>query len=300
MPFTSYFIYKNNKMNTKFNSSKIASFTLSNLILIIFSLSLFSCEKDADKEPEIDPNKKGMVEIKFDNIMGQDDFVLNTEYKNAVNETFTVDMFQYYISNIVLKAEDGSEYVVPQKESYFLIKEHDAASQKVQIANVPEGNYNEVSFTVGVDSLRSTMLPAERTGVLDIGVEGAGKEMYWVWNSGYIFFKMEGNSSAIEPTENNPNGRFFYHIGGFGGKESQTINNIRTVTLSLGRDAAKAREEAMPSIHIVADMAKVLGGKTNVSLRENPVVMFNPFSLKVSENYMNAFEYHHVHNEGHE
>lgn len=282
-------------MNTNFNFSKTAYFAL----FMAFSLTLFSCKKDEDKEPEIDPNKKGMLEIKFDNVAGQDDFALNTDYVNAAGETFKVDFLQYYISNIVLKSEDGSEFVVPQEESYFLIKEHDAATQKVQIPNVPEGNYNEVTFTIGVDSLRNTKDVSERTGVLDIGVEGAGQEMYWSWNSGYIFFKMEGTSTAVEPTDTNPTGKFRYHIGGFGGYSTPMFNNVRTVTLSLGRDAAQAREEAMPSIHFVVDILKVLEGTTQVSLREYPTVMGNPFSLKVSENYMDAFEYHHVHNDGH-
>ncbi len=282
-------------MNTKFNLSKIGFFAF----CMAFSISLSSCEKDSDKEPEIDPNKKGMVEIKFDNIAGQDDFALNTNYTNAVGEAFKVDLLQYYISNISLKAEDGREYIVPQEESYFLIKEHDAATQNIQLSNVPEGNYNEVTFTIGVDSLRNTMSPSQRTGVLDVGVEGAGKEMYWSWNSGYIFFKMEGTSTAIEPTDTNPNGKFRYHIGGFGGYDTPMFNNIRTVTLSLGRDAAKTREEAMPSVHIVVDILKALEGTTQISLREYPTIMGNPFSLKVSQNYMKAFEYHHVHNEGH-
>lgn len=283
-------------MSTKFNFSKIAFFAF----FLAFSFTLFSCEKEDETEPEIDPNKKGMVEIKFDNIMGQDDFELGTDYTNAANETFKVDLLQYYISNIILKSEDGSEYIIPQEESYFLIKESDATTQKIQLSNIPEGNYNEITFTVGVDSLRNTMSPAERTGVLDVGVEGAGKEMYWSWNSGYIFFKMEGNSTAIETTDTNPDGKFRYHIGGFGGYETPTFNNIRTVSISLGRDAAKAREEAMPSVHIVVDILKALEGTTTISLREYPTVMGNPFSLKVSENYMKAFEYHHVHNEGHE
>lgn len=280
-------------MNTKFNFSKIAFLAF----FIAFSTALSSCKKDSDTDPEIDPNKKGMVEIKFDNIAGQDDFTLGENYTNAAGETFKVDMLQYYISNIVLKSESGSEYVVPQEESYFLIKEHDAATQKIQLSNIPEGNYNEVTFTIGVDSLRNTKDPSERTGVLDIGVEGAGKEMYWSWNSGYIFFKMEGTSTAIEPTENNPNGKFYYHIGGFG--HNSSLNNIRKATLSLGTDAAQSREEVMPSIHIVVDILKALEGTTQVSLKEYPVVMVNPFSLKVSENYMKAFEYHHVHNDGH-
>lgn len=280
-------------MNTKFNFSKIAFLAF----FIAFSTALSSCKKDSETEPAIDPNKTGMFEIKFDNIMGLDDFTLEKDYTNAAGETFNVNFLQYYISNIVLKAEDGSEYVVPQEESYFLVKEHDAATQNIQLSNIPEGNYNEVMFTIGVDSLRNTMSPSQRTGVLDVGVEGAGKEMYWSWNSGYIFFKMEGNSTAIETTDTNPDGKFRYHIGGFGGYETPMFTNVRTVSISLGRDAAKAREEAMPSVHIVVDILKVLEGTTTVSLREYPTVMVNPFSVKVSENYMKAFEYHHVHNE---
>ncbi|PIY12941.1 MAG: hypothetical protein COZ18_00925 [Flexibacter sp. CG_4_10_14_3_um_filter_32_15] len=283
-------------MNTKFNFSKIAFLAF----FIAFSTALSSCKKDSETEPEIDPNKKGMLEIKFDNIVGQDDFTLGKDYQNAAGETFKVDLLQYYISNIILKSENGSEYIVPQEESYFLIKEHDENSRNIQIPNVPEGNYNELIFTIGVDSLRNTMPPAQRTGVLDVGVEGAGKEMYWSWNSGYIFFKMEGTSTAIEPTDTNPNGKFRYHIGGFGGYDTPMFNNIRTISISLGRDAAKTREEAMPSVHIVVDILKVLEGTTQISLSEYPTVMVNPFSLKVSENYMKAFEYHHVHNEGHE
>ncbi|AFM04173.1 hypothetical protein Fleli_1774 [Bernardetia litoralis DSM 6794] len=287
---------KNNKMNTKFNFSKIVYLAF----FMAFSLSLFSCEKDEETEPEIDSSKTGTVEIKFDNIAGLNDLTLGEEYTNAAGETFKVDMLQYYISNIVLKSEDGTEFVVPQDDSYFLVKEEDVETQHIQIPNVPEGNYNEVTFTVGVDSLRNTKPVSERTGVLDIGVEGAGKEMYWSWNSGYIFFKMEGTSTAIEATETNPNGNFYYHIGGFGGYDGPTLNNIRTVTVSLGSDAAQAREEITPSIHLVVDILKAFEGTTQVSLKEYPVVMVNPYSLNVSENYMKAFEYHHVHNDGHE
>lgn len=283
-------------MNTKFNLSKIAYFFL----FIAFSMSLVSCKKDSETEPEIDPNKKGMVEIKFDNIAGQDDLTLGKNYTNAAGETFKVDFLQYYISNIVLKSADGKTHVVPQNESYFLIKESDANSQIIKLSNVPEGNYNEVSFMIGVDSLRNIMPPAGRTGVLDIGVAGAGKEMYWSWNSGYIFFKMEGSSAQITPTTTNPDSKFYYHIGGFGGYETPSFSNIRTVTLSLGRDAATVREEITPEIHLVVDILKTFEGTTKISLKEYPTVMGNPFSLKVSENYVKAFQYEHVHNEGHE
>ena len=62
---------------------------------------------------------------------------------------------------------------------------------------------------------------SQRTGVLD--PSGAGADMYWTWNSGYIFFKMEGTSPAATGMGNS----FMYHIGGFGGYSAPTINNIK-------------------------------------------------------------------------
>jgi hypothetical protein len=49
--------------------------------------------------------------------------------------------------------------------------------------------------------------------------------MFWTWNSGYIYFKMEGYSNAS--TE--PNGKFEYHIGGFRSPNSA----IRTFSAAL-------------------------------------------------------------------
>ena len=67
-------------------------------------------------------------------------------------------------------------------------------SQEVVLKNIPAGDYNQITFTIGVDSLRSTMDVSKRPGVLDPAQGHDG--MYWTWNSGYIFFKMEGISPA--------------------------------------------------------------------------------------------------------
>lgn len=77
-----------------------------------------------------------------------------------------------------------------------------------------------MSFILGVDSLRSTKDLSERTGVLD--PTAAGGDMYWSWNSGYNSLKMEGTSRSLPM-----GGDFMYHIGGFGGYSSATINNIK-------------------------------------------------------------------------
>ena len=255
-------------------------------------ISLAACSKN-EVEPEFNPSDRGSLTLEFDNYAGTTNFAFGQEYTNAVGEKFKVDLLQYFISNIKLKDETGKEYVVPQDQSYFLVTEQDAASQKITLTGLPAGNYAEVTFTIGVDSLRNTAEVSKRTGALDIG--GAAKGMYWSWNSGYIFFKMEG-TSVVAPVGTDGQQRFRYHIGGFGGFSSRTINNVRSTTLSLGKDRAKVRKDVTPKIHLVVDILKALNGTTNVSIATNPTVMFSPFSVNIANNYVKMFEYHHVHN----
>lgn len=54
-------------------------------------------------------------------------------------------------------------------------------STKVKLSNIPEGDYKEVRYTVGGDSVLSTMPIEKRQGALDMS--GQGKDMYgdWTW-----------------------------------------------------------------------------------------------------------------------
>jgi hypothetical protein len=267
-------------------------------LLSLVVLTFAACKKE---DEEFDSNDKGQVVLEFDNIVGGKDLQLNTgSYTNVSGEDFKVTTFNYYISNIILTKEDGSTYVVPQNESYFLIKEADATTHEVTLSNVPAGNYTAASFTIGVDSLKNTADIAQRTGVLDPAAGGQG--MYWKWNSGYIFMKLEG-TSAVAPyddaTKSNP---FWYHIGGFGGMTSKTINNIKKATVKAGAGVeaeeavAKVRKDTKPSFHILVDAAKVFEGPTKLSIKANPIEMFSPYSVNIANNYQNMFSLDHIHN----
>lgn len=256
----------------------------------LLSLSIFaSCDKD-----DINPEQKGSIVLNFDNVFGGQNLVLNsTTYKNANNEDMTVSMLNYFVSNIRLVKADGTEYTVPQDESYFLVKESDAATQTITLNNVPEADYKSVKFVLGVDSVRNTVDVTKRTGNLDIAGTAAG--MYWSWNSGYIFLKMEGTSPSAPLDSASQTRKYRYHIGGFGGMTSKTINNIKEVALNAP-EVAKVRSDAKPEIHIMADASKVLNGTTNVNISANSTVMFNPYSVNIANNYASMFTIEHVHN----
>lgn len=256
-------------------------------------LPLVSCKKDINDNS--DESEMVSLSVEFDNIVGGQNLFLNTvNYTNAAGEDFTVSMLQYFISNISLRRADGSEYVVNQDSSYFLIRESDATTRFARF-KVPEGDYKQLSFVLGVDSLRSTMDITKRTGVLDPS-GGMEDGMYWGWNSGYIFLKMEG-TSPVAPVDPSGHRKFRYHIGGFGGYSAPTINNIKKITIDLSASGiARPRKGRNANIHLMADILKLFNGSTTISIAANPTVMFGSYSSNVADNYAAMFYHDHTEN----
>jgi len=255
--------------------------------LFLLSIAIISFISSCKKEET--PEGPGMVAIEFDNRAGSADLELNTTwYKNANNDSMNFSLFKYYVSNFVFNKEDGSSYVVPKDECYFLIDEADETTQEVEFDNVPAGKYVSVTFTIGVDSLKSTAPQSERTGVLDIT---ANTDMYWTWNSGYIFVKTEGTFSQASGSD------FFYHIGGFGGYSSATVNNLRTVTMALPGSPLNFGSNNHKHIHTYVDALKVVNGPNNISVPTTPMIMGGPDAPKIANNYKSMFVVDHVESE---
>jgi hypothetical protein len=164
------------------------------------ALSLFllgSCVKDAEVVP-------ATVRFDFTAKVGQVPLVINTgTYTNASGDDYTVGVFNYYISNIRLMRDDGVFYAEP--ESYHLIR-HGEGQTSFELKNVPDGRYTAIRFLIGVDSLRN--VSGAMAGDLD-----PVHSMFWDWDQGYIFFKMEGQFR----TRQVPWGDYAIHIGGFTG-----------------------------------------------------------------------------------
>lgn len=222
--------------------------------------------------------------LHFDNVAGDKELILNSgKYRNTAGEEFSVSILQYFISNIQLTSVDGKQFTVPQDSSYFFAQEDDSLSQHCTI-RVPPGQYKSISFVVGIDSLRSVSKIDKRKGVLD----PSATNMYWGWNSGYIFLKMEGISTAA-PEDAIGLRKYRYHIGGFGGYNSPTINNIKNVQLDIPGEGLEVKESSHASIFIKADVLKIFGGRSSLNIAEHYSIMFDTFSTVVAENYASMF-----------
>lgn len=251
-------------------------------LTVVYMIS--SCDKSV-------PPETGSLRIEFDNVAGPGQLFLNEKsYLNAAGEEFSVSKLDYFVSNFVLFDDQGKTFIIPQDSSYFLIKEDNPASQTIALNRVPVANYVAVEFMVGVDSTRSVSPIEKRKGVLDPGSSPSHSEMYWSWNSGYIFMKLEGSSDAATSA----NAKFYYHIGLFGGYDEPTVNNTRLVRIEFGGDKAVVTSSNTPSVRLLADILKIFDGPgAQLKISEYSSIMGGqPEKAKdVANNYAHMFTY---------
>jgi hypothetical protein len=247
--------------------------------VLLCCVVLLLCGFSSSEKPKA---TEGTVTIKFNHLFKNEALDFEKEYTNTHGEKIKFTLLNYFISNIKLTKEDGSTYSIPQDSSYFLVKQTDQASKEITLNHIPSGKYSALTFTIGVDSLRNTMGIGRRTGALDVGATAKG--MYWVWNSGYIFFKLEGTSPAAPEKQRNV---FNYHVGGFGGYKSKTLNNIKTRTLDF--KPLMVSDKKNPVIEINVEIDHFFDQVNPIKIAEKSSVMWGEFSTKISENYVSIF-----------
>lgn len=212
--------------------------------------------------------------MKFTNVVGNKSLALGelVNYTAPNGDDYTVSVYNYYISNIVLTDENGNQFI--EQESYHLVMADKAESQSITINNVPSARYSSISFVIGVDSLRN--ISGAQSGDLD-----PKYSMFWSWSTGYIMAKMEGKSSK----STSPGNSLSFHIAGFKG-----VNNVlQKIKLDLPQKA-NITTSASPKVHIHSDLntwfaAPNFSGFASTS----SIGTESEKAYKVSQNYRSMF-----------
>ena len=214
------------------------------------------------------------VKITFINTIASLPVVIDSvNYTNCWNETFTLHQLKYYISNICLKTTDKKMF--REKNSYHLVNEEDNASKSISFI-IPSDNYTSLSFMIGVDSLKN--VSGAQTDALD-PLNG----MFWTWNTGYIMFKLEGNSLQSNSIDH----RIEYHIGGFAG----TNNTTRKVELNLTGIGPSFNNHGNKEIIIQTNIDKIWNAKHAIKISNTPVCTSpGVLASAIADNYSKAFE----------
>ncbi len=246
------------------------------IALIAATLTISSCKKD--DEDTTPTETTGTVELNMAHRwgMGADNFLLNMELVHPMTQdTMTFTTFKYYVSNIKFKKADGSWYVHP--ESYFLVDLATAGSEILSIPNVPTGEYTDMEYTMGVDSLRN--VSGAQSGALAVA-----NNMFWSWNSGYIMVKAEGTSP------NSTSGSFAFHLGGFMGS-----NNVVTVkTVNFAGNSLTVASGHTSEVHFNVNPAK-LWQTANSMATNNSIMMPGATAKTMATDFYGGIAFDHIH-----
>lgn len=238
------------------------------------ALVLSSCKKDEVSTDEDEHHSgSGSVRVKFQQMFGDSLLDLGLEaYSTANNDTITVNMLKYYVTNIRLTDDVGNMYSVP--DTYFLINAANTSSQTITLSNIPGGHYTNLTFLLGVDSARN--VSGAQTGALD-----PANGMFWTWSTGYIMAKLEGTSPQSTAVAD----AVTFHLGGFSGANSA----LRWVSIPLTTHLS-VTSTGNPLVTVKADAAEWFKTPTTLDLAvTNDVTVPGAAANVIVNNYSDMF-----------
>ncbi|MCX8080846.1 MAG: hypothetical protein N3F09_06375 [Bacteroidia bacterium] len=188
------------------------------------------------------------------------------------NQSYSVDVFKYYISNIELHYTNGN--VFKEDYSYHLIDFK--GKSEIILNKVPIGKIGLIKFMIGVDSAKNVSGP--QTGDLSPSLG-----MFWSWNTGYIMVKFEGAS----PQSGDPNKQLVYHIGGFKGLNKAQ----RTVFITLPSKATMENNKNY-ELSLITNASRLFYGTHQIDFSTNYFTMSsNKNASDFADNYMHMISY---------
>ncbi|WP_156026801.1 MbnP family protein [Sporocytophaga myxococcoides] len=178
-------------------------------ILSLLFIMLTSCKNTEDTPQPATQTQN--LSLKMSTVIGNKPIDFTSVFTTEAGARYTLSSFRYYVSNIRLVKQDGSEYPITGK--YLLVN---PATEDYDLGQVPVGDYKGLKFAVGIDSVTNHADPTVYPTNNPLAIQSPG--MHWSWSSGYIFLMMEGSCDTTNTnTDVQTFGQFshplFYHIG---------------------------------------------------------------------------------------
>jgi hypothetical protein len=151
--------------------------------LLLFAITLFLLNSSSFAQNDVVLNIKHKL--------GDADFTLDTELTNNLGHSFKLTRLQYYISEISVIHDGGTE--TPIEDKYVLVK-NGSLPTIVELGNHDIVEVEAISFHIGVDSAHNHLDPA--TYPTSHPLAPQNPSMHWGWIGGYRFLALEGNCGS--------------------------------------------------------------------------------------------------------
>ena len=130
------------------------------------------------------------VQFKINHKLGDADFAMETGAKNNIDHDFEVTRLEYYISEITITHDGGTETTI---EDLWILVDADQDTQ-VDLGDHDINAVEKVSFSTGVDPDHNHLDPASYQASHPLAPKFPS--MHWGWAAGYRFVAFEGNGGS--------------------------------------------------------------------------------------------------------
>jgi len=186
-------------------------------LLFFTLLSIVLMSSSCDPEPQVDLTSQ--VKINFTANYSGELLLLEKEYLYAGDMPIKFSQFNFYIANVALLKQNGSEFEETELLEidfvdfpYNLNDSTEAAKgQIITVNNVPVGNYDGIKIGFGVPADLNRTKPNDYSSENPLSMASH----YWDGWSSYIFSKIEGKADMdFDGTfETNDGEGLTYHMG---------------------------------------------------------------------------------------
>lgn len=187
--------------------------------VLMIGLGLSSCENDGctdetalnyDPKAETDDGScvylAENINLQVYNKLGTQDFEFNVEVLSESGRRVKFTRAQMYMSKFTFNGTGGA---------YELLDPHvlvTADEEHYPLGYLPLDTYTSFTFAAGVDSISNHADPASFPSTSALSSNNIN-HMHWGWNSGYIFYVLEGMVDTSANMTGDVNAPFIFHVG---------------------------------------------------------------------------------------
>lgn len=146
------------------------------------------------------------LNFKFYSKLGGQDFAFDTEVQSESGRMVKFTRAQMYLSGFSFNGTGGAYEV---SDSHLLIKPD---LEDYNLGYLPIDNYSSFTFYAGVDSISNHSDPATFATTSALSSNNPD-HMHWGWDSGYIFYVLEGMVDTTANMNGNVDAPFIFHVG---------------------------------------------------------------------------------------
>lgn len=241
-------------------------------IAISLTLLLASCDNNSTNSEPI--KEKVTLSVTMNHTFGQE--IVDPEvsiHTNSSGNQIKFSKLHYLMTNFVLVNSSGEEIVLDSSAAYINMAD---GRVDFDLQNVPEDDYTEIRFLLGVDSATNHQNP--NSFAASSPLNPIINNLYWGWLDGFIFCTVEG----YHYRDGQPKGAFAYHIG--------LDENLMRIKI---KDNFKVKKGTPLELNF--DLAAYFESPYVIDITENAPITHSDkaadfgLSSKLSQNLLNAF-----------